>query len=109
MLPAMIKVSGGTRARERRATAFSLWCGFAVAFAGLFSPGLARAVTFSIGNVSGGAGSQVLVPVTVSQFSNVSVFQYSMHWNTSVATFIGVEQFGLSGLAGGNFGTTSAG
>jgi hypothetical protein len=52
--------------------------------------------------------SFVVVPVRVSQFAGVSSFQFSMHWNTNVASFVGLEQFGLNGMTGGSdsFGTT---
>ena len=68
-------------------------------------------VTFTVGSASGLPGTDVLVPVRVSNFTDIRTFQFSFHWNTGVVTFLNVEQFGLSGLSVGNFGTinTNAG
>ncbi|MEI6396073.1 MAG: InlB B-repeat-containing protein, partial [Verrucomicrobiota bacterium] len=64
------------------------------------------ALQFTVGTNSGSRNLQVLVPVQVNQFTNISSFQFSLHWNTAVATYVGVEQFGVPGLVAGNFGTT---
>ena len=61
-----------------------------------------------VGNAAGAQGSQVVVPVQINGFSNILTAQFSMHWNTNVAVLAGVEQFGLSGLGIGNFGTNQA-
>lgn len=53
-------------------------------------------------------GTQVLIPLRVSQFTNISSFQFSLHWNPADASFVGLEQFGVPGLAAGNFGTNLA-
>ena len=68
----------------------------------------AASLTFSVGSTNGLTNSMVVVPVRVSHFTNISSFQFSMHWKTNVAAFVGVEQFGLNGLATNNdsFGTT---
>ncbi|MCX6630463.1 MAG: PKD domain-containing protein, partial [Candidatus Solibacter sp.] len=63
-------------------------------------------VTFVAGSTNGPPEAQVLVPVQVNGFTNISVFQFSLHWSNTAAAYVGVEQFGLPGLAGGNFGTT---
>ena len=65
-------------------------------------------VTFTVGSASGLPGTNVLVPVRVSQFTNINTFQFSFHWDTNVVTFVDVEQFGLPGFSsGGNFGLNS--
>ena len=69
------------------------------------SPNLVR---FSAGRGTGVKGGSVLVPVLVNGFTNINSFQFSLHWTPSVAQFVGVEQFGLSGLGTGNFGTQNA-
>ncbi|MBT7058234.1 MAG: cadherin-like domain-containing protein [Lentisphaerae bacterium] len=62
----------------------------------------------TVGKVTDLAGTEVVLPVTVSGFSTVSTFQFSVHWPTSVATYVGIEQLGVPGLAAGNFGTGEA-
>ena len=66
----------------------------------------ASGLTFVVGGASGQPGTQVLVPVQTTGFSNVNSLQFSFHWTATDAAFVGVEQFGLTGLAGGSFGTT---
>ncbi len=65
-----------------------------------FSAGDARSAapagpTFLVGSPFGLPGQQVLVPVQVSNFSNIFTLQFSLHWEASNATYVGVEQFGL--------------
>src|SRR4051794_25992375 len=73
----------------------------------------AATISFVIGATNGVTNSEVVVPIRVRQFANVSSFQFSMHWNTNIAKFVGVERFGLPGLTNNNesFGTnfTAAG
>src|SRR5213075_3272314 len=52
------------------------------------------------------AGTDVMVPMRASQFTAISSFQFSLHWNPAVVTYLGVEQFNLAGLSSGSFGTT---
>jgi hypothetical protein len=49
------------------------------------------------------AGQEVVVPIRVTGFTNVSLFQFSLQWNPAVATFVGVEQLGFTNTS---FGTT---
>ncbi len=70
--------------------------------------GRAANLTFTVGNTNGSYDAQVVVPIRVSQFTNINGFQFSLHWNSNVATFIGVEQFGLQGMGFGNFNTNIA-
>lgn len=71
-------------------------------------PANAASLTFSVGSTNGVTNSTVVVPVRASNFSNISSFQFSFHWNTNIASFLAVEQFGLNGLGASNdsFGTT---
>ncbi len=64
-------------------------------------------LTFIVGATNGVTNSEVVVPIQVRQFTNVSSFQFSFHWNTNIATYVGVERFGLPGLTNNNesFGT----
>lgn len=62
-------------------------------------------LTFTVGNTSGVTNLPVVVPIRADHFTNISRFQFSCHWSTNVATFVGVEQFGLPGLTLGNFNT----
>ena len=66
-------------------------------------------LTFTMGSVSGMPGAQVVVPVRASNFTRIALFQFPMYWDTNLATFMGVEQFGLMGLAGGSFAMTTNG
>src|SRR5205085_10498342 len=64
----------------------------------------------TVGNVYGAPGNQVLVPVSVKQFSNILTLQFSFHWEATNAIFVGVEQFGLPRMSvAGNFGFPSNG
>ncbi|HMJ90325.1 MAG TPA: tandem-95 repeat protein, partial [Candidatus Acidoferrum sp.] len=80
-----------------------LFAGFCCIFS---SRAEAANLTFIAGNTNGMTNSEVVVPVRVREFINVSSFQFSLHWNTNVGTYIGVESFGLPGLsATESFGT----
>ncbi len=58
---------------------------------------------FTASNETAAAGSTVCVKVTTTNFTNVGSFQFSMNWNKNVATFLELKNFGLTGLASGNF------
>lgn len=62
-------------------------------------------LTFAMGSATNLQGAEVVIPVVTSEFRNVTVFQFSTHWNPAVAQFIALEQLGLPGLAAGSFGT----
>src|SRR5438105_2758972 len=66
----------------------------------------ASGLSFACGSANGQPGAQVLIPIQANQFANINSFQFSLHWSQNDAAYVGVEQFGLAGLAGGNFGTT---
>src|SRR5438874_8826866 len=65
--------------------------------------------TFTVGSVLGLPGQQVVVPVQVADFSSILTLQFSLHWEATNATYVGVEQFGLPVLANGNVGSPSNG
>jgi hypothetical protein len=68
-------------------------------------------VQFVVGSTNGVPSQQVVVPVRVNGFTNLSSLQFSMHWDPTAADFVDVEQFGLPGLTSEEFGTneTSSG
>jgi VCBS repeat-containing protein len=66
-------------------------------------------LTFAVGATNGVTNSQVVVPIRVSHFTGISSFQFSLHWDTNVASFVGIEQFDLIGLAGTDFGVFPTG
>ena len=70
---------------------------------------VAQEVVIDVGSGSGASGSEVLIPFTVANFDGISSFQFSMHLDPSIAQFVSVEEFGLPGLASGNFGTNQVG
>ena len=55
-------------------------------------------------SVQGNNGSQVLVPVRADDFVNLVGMQGSIGWNTSIATYDTVLQFGLPNMTVANFG-----
>ncbi|MCC9166858.1 PKD domain-containing protein, partial [Pontibacter harenae] len=69
----------------------------------------ANTLTIAVDSVSGIANSEILIPVRVKDFENILSMQGSIEWNSAVASFVGVESFGLAGLSSSNFnGATSA-
>ncbi|MBT4817831.1 MAG: hypothetical protein HON70_19145, partial [Lentisphaerae bacterium] len=66
-------------------------------------------LVLTVENTAGLAGEEVILPITVQEFADVSTFQFSVHWPVSVGTYVGVEAFGVPGLLAGNFGTDEAG
>lgn len=65
-------------------------------------------LTIDADSVSGLVNTEIRVPVRVLDFSDVVSMQFSIHWDTSVATFVGVEDFGLSGLGSTDFGLSQS-
>jgi hypothetical protein len=63
-------------------------------------------VQFVVGSTNGAPSQQVVVPVSVSGFTNLSSLQFSLHWDPTAADFVDVEQFGLPDLTTNWFGTT---
>ncbi|MBK8565583.1 MAG: HYR domain-containing protein [Saprospiraceae bacterium] len=68
---------------------------------------LTAQVSFSVPNIESCPNqTTVSVPVTVSGFSNISAFSYSMEWNEAVLDFDSVGAFNLAYLDAPDFGTT---
>lgn len=69
----------------------------------------AATLTFVVGTTNGVTNSQVVVPIHVTNFTGVGSFQFSFHWNTNIASFMSVEQFGLAGMTTNDFGAFANG
>ena len=63
-------------------------------------------LTLKIDSVNGVNGGQVILPVRVKDFINILSMQGSINFDSSVASFVSVQQFGFNGLDINNFGTT---
>lgn len=72
-------------------------------------PAVPTAVTLALDLVAGNTGTSVVVRIRVKDFSNILSAQGSIGWNPAVASFQGIEDLGLPGMANNNFGTTQAG
>lgn len=71
-----------------------------------FSLAKAQTVALAADSLSGLPGSQIGVPVRVSDFAGILSLQGTIEWNPAVASFVGVSAFGLTGMNAGSFGTT---
>ena len=69
---------------------------------------LAEPITLSADSVSGMPTTEVVVPVRVKSFTNIITGQGTISFDPTVASFVAVEQYGLSGMGNSNFGTTQA-
>lgn len=79
----------------------------ALALCGVGGEAQSAVPTFAAGKASGQTGTQVLVPVTVTNFTSISAFQFSWHWSTNAATFVSIEPvYGIPGMGAASFGTT---
>lgn len=65
-------------------------------------------LTVTAGKDTAFFGQQATIPLTVTRFDSISSFQFSMHWDPTVASLGQIDQFGLPGMGLGNFGTTLA-
>ncbi len=72
-------------------------------------PVVVPSVTFAPDSVAGNSGTQVVVNIRVKDFKNILAAQGSVQWDATVATFVGIENFGLASVTAANFGTTQAG
>ncbi len=61
-----------------------------------------------LSDVTGERSSEVLLPVQVEDFEELLGQQFSLSWDPTVITFVGVEQFGLPGLDVASFNTSNA-
>ncbi|HHG83235.1 MAG TPA: hypothetical protein ENJ82_00670, partial [Bacteroidetes bacterium] len=90
---------------NRKMNLRTLILALALLLGGLF-PEVVQAQNFRIfaDSVQGSQGSQVIVPIRANDFVNLIGAQGSVQWNTSIATYDTVFQFGLPGLAPASFG-----
>ena len=66
----------------------------------------ADAVTIRIGSDEGIFGSEVMIPVTTENFTDILSAQGSISFDSDLLNFVGTEQYGLPGLNAASFGTT---
>lgn len=66
-------------------------------------------VQISVGSASGANGTQVCVPVRVTDFTDITKFQFSMNYNSSIISYDNVQNFGIPNLSSAQFNTPSAG
>ena len=62
-------------------------------------------VVVGVGQGSVSPGTTVKIPITVSGFRGMGSLQFTLDWNAELLRFMGVDDYGLSGLSAGNFGT----
>ncbi len=78
-----------------------------IATGSAFLPVIPLTVTAPSG--SGTSGSIISAPVVAGSFTNISLFQFSIHWNPAALLYRGVDLLDLPGLSGDSFGTNLAG
>ncbi len=58
---------------------------------------------------SGSEGQIINIPVKVRQFKDLTVAQFAIQWDSTVARYVGVNGFGISGMTyASHFGNTTA-
>lgn len=62
-------------------------------------------VSFALADKDVVSGDTASVPVSVSGFSDVTTFQMSVEWDSTVTSFVSVDSLNLNGLDAGSFGT----
>ena len=62
-------------------------------------------VGFNFGSITGDTGDNVCLPLTVSDFTNITSFGGSINWDASVLQFTEVTNFGISTLTTSDFNT----
>jgi gliding motility-associated-like protein len=62
----------------------------------------------TLGNVTGQAGQQVCVPITVSNFSNMQGLQFGISYNTTLLQSPSIKNINLPDLTTGSFGLPPA-
>ncbi len=71
----------------------------------LISYSLPANVTLLTGNHTASEGTQVIVPVKAVDFINIVSAQGTIQFDPSIISFVSVQDFGLTSLSEGNFGT----
>ena len=69
----------------------------------------AQNVSFTASNEVVSLSGNAVVEISVSGFMDVTSVQFTIEWNPSVIEFFSTGNYGLNGLAGGNFGTNNMG
>ncbi|MGK7392913.1 MAG: cohesin domain-containing protein, partial [Candidatus Cyclobacteriaceae bacterium M3_2C_046] len=64
-------------------------------------------VIFSFDNKKAKAGSYVTVPLTVKNYENIITTQFTVRWDQEQLSYQEVQNFGISSMSTGNFGTTN--
>lgn len=59
-------------------------------------------------NAEGSHNQEIVVPIKANGFTDIIGAQFSITWDESVAAFLGVEQFGLTGMNASHFGLNDA-
>lgn len=68
--------------------------------------GIEPALEIYAQSVHGKKGSEVVLPIKVNHFKDILSGQFTVSWDPTVASFAGVQDFGVSGLSDSNFGVT---
>lgn len=68
----------------------------------------AAVITFMAGDETVVLSSPVTVPITVSGFTDVTTFQFTLEWESDVIQFLSVGNFVLPGMTASSFGTGGA-
>lgn len=66
-------------------------------------------VNLYTGSAAARPGTQVLVPISAVNFSNIQTAQFTVKWDYTQLGYVGVEQYGLPGITTANFGFPTAG
>ena len=65
-----------------------------------------QTLRLKIDSVAGPNGSQVVVPIRAWHFRRIISMQGTISFNTAIATYAAIEQFGLTNLDASSFGTS---
>lgn len=67
----------------------------------------AGAVTFIASEETVDPASSVTVPITITDFNNVTSIQFTLTWDATVIDYDSTADYGLNGINSGSFGETS--
>lgn len=67
-----------------------------------------NSVTFFLDTLVVPGGNNIQIPILVNQFTNISSFQFSLHWNPAILDFLSTSDYLLPELADANFGINDA-
>jgi hypothetical protein len=68
----------------------------------------AQGVTFALSSSTNQPGDSTTASLSVSGFDQVLDFQFTLQWDPTVLSYVGLGNYGLNGLAAGNFGASTA-